>query len=719
MGKAFLTILVFISLGWIGYGSYQLIQSSNNELAPEYVFSELDGSLLIINRPEEITSFNLFTDENSNKYLEVLPSIDLTEYPNLKFYISKNLNKVVIERAVIWSKPEVDKLLEKIEVPFQEISFEGKFICLHSIVLIPNEDPKSIIYSGDKKASANCWQLEKPILLNDIYCKSDGTIEYKSKGNVLNAGKPVEDADLFAGYLPKNTSKYVFQEKFYASINDSVFKNSAFFEWCDKGFIQGEFLNQKFYLSDYKPGQIPSLVLLEKLQDIDSSYLTSDVKLFKGLKLTEDFPSNNDLSFYILAIDDKVVFSESKDICEKVALNYQLGQTLALSKVKFDEVYNDLPKNVNYRKITSTEAFSTTLSQNLNYTVYKNGEVKQATVNSSDMWSVKAKAPINFITLIPDHLREGNSSFISYNDGSYELLSEGGNSVWSGKLDSIMSKQPEVIDIYGNNRNQILFSVKNKVHLLDLNGNEVNGFPYANDSRISTSISTLTWKDTKRFVFGDESGSVTMLSNKGQELIVSKPFTSKVKSVFAHNESGILKYTAQSMNEIKKGDLEKSTNPVNSTWTKPNIPIYKLNKHPQQLIIENGAINLLSSKGGNSIHAGNATILKVKGDEIYLKESNTLYIKNKLGVSLVELKLPFNEVDDVQMISTGKNKFILILDGLENNVYLYNEFGEIQSGFPKEGSNFAQLSFNQKTNVLSVVTVVKNNVICYKLKSTL
>lgn len=718
MGKAVLTVLVLISIGWMVYGGFYLIQSSSNPYAPEIVFGKEDGALLIVNRPQEFDSFNQFKTKSSNKYIDNLSTLKNDEYPNVTYFVSQNRSSVVFEKSDFWTEKEASNLIKTLSVPSSELSFEGRYLVLHNETLIQRDSTIDFIYSGDKKASANLWEFKAENILTDVYNKPNGIIEYKTGQNIENAGKAVADEKLFSAFLPKNISSYTFEEKFYAALKDSVLHNGPLFEWCDKGFVEATFHSEKILLTDYKPGQVPSLVLLEKLQNVDSTYLNSEVKHFSGIQLTKDFPSNKEQSFYVLEIADKVVIAETKEIVEKVGLNYQLGNTLALSQSQANNIFSELPSAVNYRHKSSDENYSITLSNKINYTVCKASETQASVANATEMWSVKMRSPIQFCIPIYDHIRKGYSNFVCYQNGQYDLISAEGQTIWSGKSDTTILQKPQVIDIYGNNKHQLLFSAKNKISLLDLNGSMVNGFPYSNAAKVTTEIGTLTWKDTKRFVFGDAAGNVTMLSNKAQELIVSRPFEKNVQKVFAYNSKGVLKYFAQSKTGIKSGDLEKNTVPIIPSWIQSDFPIAKLNRQPAQVSYGPAAINFISATGQATISVG-CRILKTENNLFYLKEQNNVLVKNTLGETLIEAKLPFNEVDGIDFLVSGRNKYLLILDGLENNLYLFDETGSLTKGFPKEGSSFGTISLNSKTNVLDVVTVVKNNIICYKLKSKL
>src|SRR5690554_7389421 len=70
---------------------------------------------------------------------------------------------------------------------------------------------------------------------------------------------------------------------------------------------------------------------------------------FSGFQLTHDFPLKEKSRFYVIEIEDKVLFIESKSIARKILVNYQLGKTLALSPDRQEQFFGGLPSHVNMR----------------------------------------------------------------------------------------------------------------------------------------------------------------------------------------------------------------------------------------------------------------------------------------------------------------------------------------------------------------------------------
>ena len=61
-------------------------------------------------------------------------------------------------------------------------------------------------------------------------------------------------------------------------------------------------------------------------------------------------------------------------------------------------------------------------------------------------------------------------------ENSIHLISATGKIKWSKKLEGPIMGKVKQIDVYSNNKWQMLFNTSSKIHLVDINGNEVRRF---------------------------------------------------------------------------------------------------------------------------------------------------------------------------------------------------------------------------------------------------
>jgi len=97
---------------------------------------------------------------------------------------------------------------------------------------------------------------------------------------------------------------------------------------------------------------------------------------------------------------------------------------------------------------------------------------------------------------------------------------------------------------------------------------------------------------------------------------------------------------------------------------------------------------------------------------IVVKTGNRIQLLNEEGVSFGEIQLSFNEVEDIYIQTTNSGKtYICIIDGLENNVYLYGTDGSKLGAKALEGQT--KVHFQNVGSSNCITTVVDQFVIQY------
>jgi len=137
--------------------------------------------------------------------------------------------------------------------------------------------------------------------------------------------------------------------------------------------------------------------------------------------------------------------------------------------------------------------------------------------------------------------------------------------------------------------------------------------------------------------------------------------------------------------------------------------------------IDNSKLIYLDQKGIRheltSTNSGKIKKTAAGRKESYLLSSfsNKLTIFSSLGTQLGSMQLDFNDIEfkDVQTIN-GRT-IVSVIDGLENNVYLYELDGEKIFDRSFEGSRKSMLNWNE--NTMTLTTIVDNFLIQYQLKN--
>ncbi|MGB0933428.1 MAG: hypothetical protein ACPGU5_04040 [Lishizhenia sp.] len=703
-----IVVVLLASVLWIGYTGWEFFYKDEKAYTPALLFNdELDSAVLKINFPEELNSFEFF--EGDNDYLKLAPN----KLEGLTIYFSKKRSLVLFEKAAFWSTIAINELIFNTALTQEEFKGQsGKFICFSKETLRKRgktEINTIDISDVDKNATANIFDL-KSNKRKDIYLQENGTLSYQFAVKSKFYGQPINDFALFSSVLPAEVDTYLFKSHFLALEEDSIYANGVLSEWVNFGFSEISIGSEKALITDYKAQQNPNLVLLQYQNNTTLNNTTEEIAHYSNIQLTKDFPSNKSTGFYLLLINDNVILTERKEVANQIKINYQLGNTVAVNKESSANIFELLTTNVHYRAVNKSKKECTTYLKNKAYTVEAGISSAKNRKSTQAMFSFHTSETIRAIKPVKDHLRNGWSTFVIAEE-KYYLVGPNGKEIWSGKLDTLQTSAIAVIDIFQNNKKQITFTNGNKLHVLDLNGNSVNGFPYINTVPFTSRVSSFYLNDQMHFLAGDSKGNLLYLNAKGGELSVFNLDATSLKSapivVQEQNKPNCYVKTSKGYLRVllaQNSVLSVAGEVSNILKEKENV-YFMLNK--------NNATRIQDVDGKNS----STLPVKLSYHQSGLShlEQNRLKVYSIKGEFLFETETPIHEVSDLKQVKTKSNTYTLILDNIENNVYLFDKTGMLISGFPKEGQARIELEIKNEKE-LNIYTVIDENLICYTLQ---
>ncbi|WP_417265516.1 hypothetical protein [Brumimicrobium sp.] len=721
--KRFILISIVLSaIAWIAYSSYELWINVDNTVNPENVFCNEDQSILLINKFEETKDANYFEAIKGNPLALTLPALDSLPYQGLKIYASGNRAIIIFEKDSKWKSAEAAHINSFFKLKDVTYKFEGRHLMISKdYQYCENKLTKNLLLEGDKKASANFWvNLGQQWKRTDVYNLSKGFFEYRSSEPNAVYGEAVKDIPIFSSVIPHSSSSYLFKERFFAASKDSIFKDGPMNLWVDKGYVTIDYEGHHILVSDYRSQQTPSLILIEQSKNEDSVLVLEDMHSFSGFQLTHDFPLKEKSRFYVIEIEDKVLFIESKSIARKILVNYQLGKTLALSPDRQEQFFGGLPSHVNMRDISMDKKASLTWKNNLMFEVNTQPPSEQLNIADKTTWSTSVKHETYKLVPITDHLRNGTSVLSHDQSGKYELVSPNGKTLWQGDVKSPIQGEVMVVDVFNNNKHQFLFRTKRQIHLIDLNGNDVGGFPYQSEHDLTTGISEFVWNGTKRFLIGNQQGEIIMLNSAGLELniiqvgkegIVSTPYALNIKGnlrVWAVN-ADFQQYLGY-LETPAKAQLIGKTTVQHAIKYKGRVITYF--QKDGKVYSQVSDIKGVENKDARLID--NGQLFKVNAEYFIISNGNNFKVFNHDNEILYSKQLPFNEVGTFDYHSASKTS--VVFDYLQNKIHAFNKLGETLEGFPKEGRNKTISYFNKNDNTLYTYTIIAQSIICYKNK---
>ena len=121
-------------------------------------------------------------------------------------------------------------------------------------------------------------------------------------------------------------------------------------------------------------------------------------------------------------------------------------------------------------------------------------------IGSNSLWSLKLKSSvIRAPELMKNHRTNTLEVLIQDEENSIHLISATGKIKWSKQLDGPIMGKVKQIDVYSNNKWQMLFNTPSKIHLVDIKGNEVKGFPVELKATATSPVALLDYERSKQY----------------------------------------------------------------------------------------------------------------------------------------------------------------------------------------------------------------------------
>ncbi|NNE56416.1 MAG: hypothetical protein HKN32_10375 [Flavobacteriales bacterium] len=135
-----------------------------------------------------------------------------------------------------------------------------------------------------------------------------------------------------------------------------------------------------------------------------------------------------------------------------------------------------------------------------------------ATNNDGDVIKWKKAAPS--LTAGPWLMRNHytNEGEVLWQDNSHQLhlISASGNELWKARVDGQILGDVTQIDIYRNDKLQMIFSTEKSIYCLDRNGNLVDGYPIRLSGVASSPVAALDYDNNRKYriLIGLKDGSI-------------------------------------------------------------------------------------------------------------------------------------------------------------------------------------------------------------------
>lgn len=121
-------------------------------------------------------------------------------------------------------------------------------------------------------------------------------------------------------------------------------------------------------------------------------------------------------------------------------------------------------------------------------------------INAHALWSCLVDSMIQSpVHVFTNHITSENELCFQDNARQFYLTSSTGKILWKKRLNENLQSKVYTVDIFKNGKLQMLFNTENYIHLLDRNGNYVQGYPVRMPAPITSPITLLDYDNTKDY----------------------------------------------------------------------------------------------------------------------------------------------------------------------------------------------------------------------------
>lgn len=124
----------------------------------------------------------------------------------------------------------------------------------------------------------------------------------------------------------------------------------------------------------------------------------------------------------------------------------------------------------------------------------------ESNASSNTLWEFAADSSIiSPVSLFTNHLTQENELCFQDNANNFYLIGCTGALLWKKDIGEPVLSPVYTVDIFKNGKFQLLFNTENYLHLIDRNGNYVQGYPVKLPAKITSNITLLDYAHTKDY----------------------------------------------------------------------------------------------------------------------------------------------------------------------------------------------------------------------------
>ena len=294
------------------------------------------------------------------------------------------------------------------------------------------------------------------------------------------------------------------------------------------------------------------------------------------------------------------------------------------------------------------------------------------------------------------------------------LISKDGKVIWKKKINQPILGQISQIDIYKNGRLQLIFNTKNKIYVLDRNGNNVKQFPKTFNDPITQPLAVFDYDNNKNYRLLVTQGSELLMYDKNGKKVSgfkykksSNNITSKPKHFRILNKDFIVFKIGNKMKILNRKGRERINVNDDINFSNQNVFEYNdklISTTTDQKLVQidvNGVIDLSSLKNLS---------LNSDGSNLVVLDENSIKLSSNVA------SIPFGNYGSPQLSNINKNLLITLYDKQNKKSYLFNKNLILDTSFPVYSLIPMEIGDMNRDKKVEIIISNKNKFIsCYTI----
>ena len=315
---------------------------------------------------------------------------------------------------------------------------------------------------------------------------------------------------------------------------------------------------------------------------------------------------------------------------------------------------------------------------------------------------------------VKNHVTKNLDIVVQDTKNNLYLISKDGKVIWKKKINQPILGQISQIDIYKNGRLQLIFNTKNKIYVLDRNGNNVKQFPKTFNDPITQPLAVFDYDNNKNYRLLVTQGSELLMYDKNGKKVSgfkykksSNNITSKPKHFRILNKDFIVFKIGNKMKILNRKGRERINVNDDINFSNQNVFEYNdklISTTTDQKLVQidvNGVMDISSLKNLS---------LNSEGSNLVVLDENSIKLSSNVA------SIPFGNYGSPQLSNINKNLLITLYDKQNKKSYLFNKNLILDTSFPVYSLIPMEIGDMNRDKKVEIIISNKNKFIsCYTI----